>query len=185
MGEIRVRMTISNALIHVFHEIVFFLRFDLCVVVCLLFHSGLRGLVSDQVKQIRLRRYTMLTRQGLRTAFWSWLSGFITSSARVTVRQCKNPLTNVSNQKPGMVMDHDMLSIAQRLLSRMAVFVEWSKVSELSEKRVLSCDPNSVMYKIKANFCRSEARPVAGRLGPKRSGMDRRLLGFFIYIYFL
>ena len=33
---------------------------------------------------------------------------------------------------------------------------------------VLSCDPNSVMYKIKANFCRSEARPVAGRLGPKR-----------------
>jgi len=135
MGEIRVRMTISNALIHVFHEIVFFLRFDLCVVVCLLFHSGLRGLVSDQVKQIRLRHYTMLTRQGLRTAFWSWLSGFITSSARVTVWQCKNPLTNVSNQRPGMVMDHDMLSIAQRLLSRMAVFVEWSKVSELSEKR--------------------------------------------------
>jgi hypothetical protein len=32
-------------------------------------------------------------------------------------------------------MDHDMLSIAQRLLSRKAVFVEWSKVSELSEKR--------------------------------------------------
>ena len=24
---------------------------------------------------------------------------------------------------------------------------------------LLSCDPNSVMYKIKANFCRSEARP--------------------------
>jgi len=71
MGEIRVRMTISNALIHVFREIgvVFFLRFDFCVVVCLLFHSGLRGLVSDRVKQIRLRRYTMLTRQGLRIAF--------------------------------------------------------------------------------------------------------------------
>jgi len=52
MGEIRVRMTISNALIHVFREIgvVFFLRFDFCVVVCLLFHSGLRGLVSDRVK---------------------------------------------------------------------------------------------------------------------------------------
>ena len=26
------------------------------------------------------------------------------------------------------------------------------------------------MYKIKANFYRSEARPVTGRLGPKRSG---------------
>ena len=48
---------------------------------------------------------------------------------------------------------------------------------------LLSCDPNSVMYKIKTNFCWSEVRPVAGRLGPKRSGMDRRLLGFFISIY--
>ena len=34
-----------------------------------------------------------------------------------------------------------------------------------------SRDPNSIMYKINANFYRSEVRPVVGRLGPKRSGI--------------
>jgi len=56
---------------------------------------------------------------------------------------------------------------------------------------LLSCDQNSGVYKIKANFCRSEAMSVAGRLGPEGAGggaphgTDHRLLGVFIYIYFL